>query len=94
MSVALGSLAEPLTDGWSNCCGLAGRSALVQQRCRSSGAIVGAAVASWGAGCIEDPLSAKSKLVSVCMSKSGASIFATDVLTTSAKALSGRSDES
>ena len=48
---------------------------------------------SWKAGRRAERTSAASPPVSAGISKSGASLFATDVLTASAKALSGRSHE-
>src|SRR5258708_807859 len=90
-SAARGSLAEPLVDGLSNCCGLTGKRALDQPRSRSSGTRGDAVAVSCNAGCAADRTSAKSKPASLGISKSGASFFATDVLTASANALSGRS---
>src|SRR5260370_620141 len=92
-SSALGSLAELLVGGPPSCCDLAGKSALDQPRCRSSGARGGAVAVSWNAGRVAGLAALKSVPASFGISKSGASFFATDVLTASAKAVAGRSQE-
>src|SRR5215470_9521313 len=92
-SVARWAVVELSLDDPSNCRDLTGKSALDQARCWSSGVIVGAVAASWSAGRVVDPMSPKFKLVPAGISKSGASSFATDVLTASANTLSGCSHE-
>jgi hypothetical protein len=87
------SLVELSIDERSEGRDLAGKRALDQPRSRSSNAAGGAVAVSWNAGCGADPVSAALILVFAGISKSGASFFATDVLTASEKPLSGCSHE-
>ena len=87
------SLVELSTDERSDSRDLAGKRALDHPRSRSSDAGGDAVAMSWNADWGGDLMAAESIPVLVGISKSGASFFATDVLTASKKPLPGRSHE-
>src|SRR5216684_3170788 len=78
------SRAESSIDERSDGRDFAGKRALDQTRSRSSNAAGGAMAVSWIAGCGADPVSVASIPVFAGISKSGALLLATDVLTESA----------